>query len=441
MPDDLFEHSAAERLRQEAPLARRVAPRTIDELVGQDHILGAGKILRRAIEADRITSLILYGPPGSGKTALARIIAMRTKAAFENLNAVTSGVKDLRELIRGAKQRRLHDGRRTIVFVDEIHRFNRAQQDALLPDVENGTVTLIGATTENPFFSVVAPLLSRSQVFELRRLDETDVVFLLKRALSHPERGMGSNEIRADEAALEHIALYSEGDARRALNALEIAVLTTPAEDGEVHLTIEVAQESIQRKLIHYQGTGDEHYDAASAFIKSMRGTDPDSALYWLAYMLEAGEEPRFIARRICIAASEDVGNADPMALVVATSAFQACELIGLPEAQIILAHAATYVACAAKSNAAVEGIFSARKDVREGKTIAVPKHLQDAHYAGAKRLGRGEDYKYAHNYEGGYVAQNYGVPRGTYYHPKDRGKEAEFKRHLEELDARGEEE
>lgn len=415
-------------------MARRVAPRTIDDLIGQDHILGPGKILRRAIESDRITSLILYGPPGCGKTALARLIAMRTQSAFDNLNAVTSGVKELRALIDAAKARRAQDGRRTIVFIDEIHRFNRAQQDALLPDVENGNIVLIGATTENPFFSVVPPLLSRSQIFELHRLSETHIVTLLERALRHPESGWGERNIRADGEALLHIARYAEGDARRALNALEIAVLTTPPEDGVIHLSLEVAQESIQRKLIHYDGAGDEHYDVASAFIKSMRGTDPDSALYWMARMLEAGEEPRFIARRICIAASEDVGNADPMAIVVATSAWQACEFIGMPEAQIILAQAATYVACAPKSNAAYMGIAKARADVQDGKMVPVPKQLQDTHYPGSKRLGRGETYRYAHDDPDGYVTQDYGVPRGRYYHPTDRGKEAEFKRRLEEF-------
>lgn len=440
MGEDLFEHTAGDRLRKEAPLARRMTPRTLDELIGQDHILGPGKTLRRAIEADRITSLILYGPPGSGKTALARIIARRTRAVFEHLNAVISGVKELRDLINTAKHRQIHEGRRTILFIDEIHRFNRAQQDALLPDVENGTVILIGATTQNPFFSVVAPLLSRSQVFELRRLEEQHILTLLQRALVHPDRGLEGFEVSADEEALRHFAVYSEGDARRALNALEIAMLTTPPEGNAVHVTLEAAQECIQRKLIHYDGTGDEHYDAASAFIKSMRGSDPDSALYWLAYMIEAGEDPRFLARRICIAASEDVGNADPMALILATAAWQACEFVGMPEAQIILAHAATYVACAPKSNAAYLGIAAARKDVQEGKTVAVPKPLQDAHYPGAKRLGRGVDYKYAHDYEGGYVPQDYGVPRGTYYHPTDHGKEGVFKRRLEELDKRDKE-
>jgi putative ATPase len=427
MSDDLFETAAADRMRKEAPLARRVAPRTLDELVGQEHILGPGKILRRAIEADRVTSVILYGPPGSGKTALARIIAMRTKAAFTNLNAVTSGVKELRAVIAEATQRRIHESRRTILFVDEIHRFNRAQQDALLPDVENGNVILIGATTENPFFSVVAPLLSRSQVFEFQRLDDEIVVELLKRALQHPERGFVDVDVQADEAALAHIARYAEGDVRRALNALDIAMLTTEPVDGAVHITLDVAQESIQRKMLHYDGTGDEHYDAASAFIKSMRGTDPDSAIYWMARMLEAGDDPRFVARRICIAASEDVGNADPMALVVAVNAWQACEFIGMPEARIILAQAATYVACAPKSNAAYNAINAAIEDVREGATVAVPKHLQDASYRGARRLGRGAGYQYPHDFPEGHVAQEYGVEVGKYYRPVDRGKEREI--------------
>ena len=439
MFEDLFEQSAAERLRSEAPLARRAAPRTLDEIIGQDHILGPGKILRRAIESDRLTSVILFGPPGSGKTALARVIAMLTQAAFEPLNAVTSGVKEVRDLIAAAKHRQVQEQRRTIVFIDEIHRFNRAQQDALLPAVENGTIILIGATTENPFFSIVAPLLSRSQVFEFLRLDTENIIHLLRSALSHPNRGFSDYEVVVEEESLHHMAMYAEGDARRALNALEIALLTTPPVDNKIVISLDVAEQSIQQKMLHYDGTGDEHYDAASAFIKSMRGTDPDSALYWMARMLEAGESPRFIARRICICASEDVGNADPMALVVATAAWQACEFIGMPEAQIILAHGATYVACAPKSNAAYMGIGAAVKDVQEKKTVAVPKHLQDSSYPGAQRLGRGEGYKYAHEYEEGYVTQDYGVPRGTYYHPPGRGKEAEFKQRLEEFTERDE--
>ncbi len=437
MAEDLFENAAAERLRSEAPLARRVAPRTLDEIVGQEHILGPGRILRRAIEADRITSLILFGPPGSGKTALARIIAMRTLARFEPLNAVTSGVKELRELIAAARQRRIHEQRRTIVFVDEIHRFNRAQQDALLPDVENGNITLIGATTENPFFSVVAPLLSRSQIFEFHRLTEAQIVTLLERALSHPARGFEGLEIDIAPEALTHIAAYAEGDARRALNALEIALLTTAPREKCIRVGVEEARESIQRKMLHYDGAGDEHYDAASAFIKSMRGSNPDAALYWMARMLEAGEPPRFVARRMCILASEDVGNADPMGLVLANAAWQSCEFIGMPEARIILAQAATYLACAPKSNAAYLGIDRALEDVRREKTAEVPTHLRDSSYKGARRLGRGQGYQYAHDGEEGYLPQDYGVPRGTYYQPTDRGKEAEFRERLARLEQR----
>ena len=431
MTEDLFEQAAAGRMRKESPLPRRVAPKSLDEVLGQEHILDPGKLLRRAIEADRMTSLILFGPPGSGKTALARIIAMRTKAAFENLNAVTSGVKDVREVIDRAKHRRAQENRRTILFIDEIHRFNRAQQDALLPDVENGNIILIGATTENPFFSIVAPLLSRSQLFEFEALDEETLERLIRRAIAHPDRGFEGIELRVDDTAIAHIARYAEGDARRALNALEIALLTTPPVDGTIHVTAEAAAESIQKKLLHYDGSGDEHYDAASAFIKSMRGSNPDAALYWMARMLEAGEEPRFVARRMCILASEDVGNADPMALVLATSAWQACEFIGMPEARLILAQAATYLACAPKSNAAYLAIGAASDDVRKKKSVAVPQHLRDGGPRGAQ-IGRGVGYEYPHDHEGAYVPQEYGVPLGTYYHPTDRGKEAEFKARLE---------
>jgi len=439
MPEDLFENAAADRLRKEAPLARRVAPRTLDELLGQEHILAPGKMLRRAIEADRITSLIIFGPPGCGKTAFARIIAMRTQASFQNINAVTSGVKELRALIADAKQRRIHERKPTILFVDEIHRFNKAQQDALLPDVENGNVILIGATTENPFFSVIAPLLSRSQLFEFKRLDETILLELLKRSLEHPDRGLAEFTVTAEEDALLHIAMYSEGDTRRALNALDIAMLTTAPEGDSVHITVDVAVESIQKKMLHYDGTGDAHYDAASAFIKSMRGSNPDSAVYWMARMLEAGDDPRFVARRICICASEDVGNADPQALILATSAWQACEFIGLPEARIILSQAATYVACAPKSNAAYKAINAAQADVRECKTIEVPSHLQDGGPQGHK-IGRGVGYDYAHNHDDGYVSQDYGVPRGVYYQPTERGYEAIQRQRMQELDERDQE-
>lgn len=434
---DLFQHAAAEQIRREAPLARRVAPRSLDDLIGQEHILGPGKLLRRAIEADRMTSLLLYGPPGCGKTALARIIALRTAAAFEPLNAVTSGVKELRELIAAAKHRRTQEQRRTIVFVDEIHRFNRAQQDALLPDVENGTITLIGATTENPFFAVVAPLLSRSQIFELRPLEQHHLLQLLRRALQHPNLGMDPEKITVDEEALAHIANYAEGDARRALNALEVALLTTPPLEGRIHVRLAEAQESIQRKLLHYDGAGDAHYDAASAFIKSMRGSNPDAALYWMARMLESGEPPRFVARRIVICAAEDVGNADPMALLVAHAAWQACEFVGMPEARILLSQAAAYIACAPKSNAAIAAIDAALHEVRTQPSRAVPVCLQDTHYPGAKRLGHGQGYRYAHDFPDGYVTQDYGVPRGAYYHPVDRGKEAEFRARMDALDAR----
>jgi len=429
--------SAAPPPKQEQPLARRVAPRTLNEIIGQEHILGPGKILRRAIEADRITSLILYGPPGCGKTALARVIAMHTRAGFEPLNAVLSGVNDIRTVIKKADERFAASQRPTIVFVDEIHRFNRSQQDALLPHVENGRIVMIGATTENPYFSVVAPLLSRSQIFDLKPLDDEHVIELLRRALVHPKRGFDDVTITVDDDALAHIARFAEGDVRRAMNALEMAVLTTPTESNTIRITREIAAESIQKKILHYDGAGDAHFDAASAFIKSMRGSNPDAALYWMARMIDAGEPPRFIARRICIAASEEVGNADPLALVVANAAFQASEFVGFPEARIILAQAAIHVACAPKSNASYLAIDAALAKVREEKSAPVPKHLQDASYPGAKELRRGTDYRYAHDYEDGYVTQDYGVPRGAFYHPNDRGKESEIKARLEQLDER----
>ncbi len=443
MTQDMFNDvkGARHKAHQDAPLARRVAPRTLDEILGQDHILGPGKLLRRAIEADRITSLILYGPPGCGKTALARVIAMRTSAGFEPLNAVLSGVADIRKVIQSAEQRHAANQRSAIVFVDEIHRFNRAQQDALLPHVENGRIIMIGATTENPFFSVVAPLLSRSQIFEFKPLEETHIVTLLKRALDHPRRGFPETMVTIEDDAAAHIARYAEGDGRRALNALEIALLTTEAVDGVLHITSDIAAESIQRKMLHYDGAGDAHFDAASAFIKSMRGSNPDAAVYWMARMIEAGETPRFIARRICIAASEEVGNADPQALIVANAACQAAEFIGFPEARIILAQAAIHVACAPKSNASYLAIDAALKHVREERSAPVPSHLQDASYSGAQQLQRGVGYRYAHDYADGYVPQDYGVARGSFYHPNERGKEAAFKERLKSLDARDAEE
>lgn len=400
-----------------APLAYRMCPRTLEEYVGQKHILGHGKLLRRAIEADRITSLILYGPPGTGKTALAKIIAMRTKADFEWLNAATIGLDELRKVIHHAKMRKA-EGIRTIVFLDEIHRFNKLQQDALLPDVEEGNITLIAATVENPFFYVNSTLLSRSQVFQLKPLAKEELLEIMKRAIEDKERGLGTLGIVADEDALHHIAEMSDGDARKALSALEIAALTTlPDSNEQVRITLEIAEESIQKKHIVYDKKGDQHYDTISAFIKSMRGSDPDAAIYYLAKMIYAGEDPRFIARRIVICASEDVGNADPMALVIATSALRAVEFIGMPEARIPLAQATIYVAKAPKSNASYKAIEEALKDIAAEETMEVPDHLKDSHYPGAKKLGHGKGYKYPHNY-GGYVEQDYLPKKKKYYKP-----------------------
>ena len=389
------------------PLAYRMCPRNLDEYVGQGHILGPGKLLRRAIEADRITSVILYGPPGTGKTALARIIAEKTKAYFEWLNAATIGLDEIRKVIQHAKARKAK-GIHTIVFLDEIHRFNKLQQDALLPDVEEGNITLIAATVENPFFYVNSALLSRSQVFELKPLIEEDILKVIQNALQDKERGLGKINIIADETALKHIAKMSDGDARKALSAMEIAALTTPPDkDDQIKITIEIAEESIQKKVIVYDKKGDQHYDTISAFIKSMRGSEPDAAVYYLAKMLYAGEDPRFIARRIVICASEDVGNADPMALVVATSALRAVEFIGMPEARIPIAQATIYIAEAPKSNACYRAIEAALKDISSEETMEVPDHLKDSHYPDAKKLGHGKDYKYPHDY-GGYVEQDY---------------------------------
>jgi putative ATPase len=410
---ELFEEEALS-----PPLAYRMCPRTLDEYIGQRHILGPGKLLRRAIEADRITSLILYGPPGTGKTALARIIAEKTKAYFEWLNAATIGLDEIRKVIQHAKAKKAK-GIHTIVFLDEIHRFNKLQQDALLPDVEEGNVTLIAATVENPFFYVNSALLSRSQVFELKPLAEEDILKVIHKALQDRERGLGKINIIADEAALKHIAKMSDGDARKALSAIEIAALTTPPDkNDQIKITIEIAEESIQKKVIVYDKKGDQHYDTISAFIKSMRGSDPDAAIYYLAKMLYAGEDPRFIARRIVICASEDVGNADPMALVVATSALRAVEFIGMPEARIPLAQATIYIAKAPKSNASYRAIEAALKDISTEETMEVPDHLKDSHYPNAKKLGHGKGYKYPHDY-GGYVEQDYLKIKKKYYLPE----------------------
>jgi putative ATPase len=399
------------------PLAFRMCPKTLDEYFGQEHILGPGKLLRRSIEADRITSLILYGPPGTGKTALARIIAEKTKAHFEWRNAATIGLDEIRKVISQSKQR-ASKGIYTIVFLDEIHRFNKLQQDALLPDVEEGNITLIAATVENPFFYVNSALLSRSHVFELKPLAEKDILKILQNALIDNERGLGNEPVTVDKDALHHIAKMSNGDARKALSALEIAALTTsPGKDGKKIITIKIAEESIQKKVIVYDKKGDQHYDTISAFIKSMRGSDPDAALYYLAKMIYAGEDPRFIARRIIICASEDVGNADPMALVLATSVLRAVEFIGMPEAKIPLAQATIYVALAPKSNASYKAIEAALDDISKEQTMEVPEHLKDSHYPGAKKLGHGKGYKYPHSY-GGYVDQDYLKKKKKYYKP-----------------------
>ncbi|HPW92647.1 MAG TPA: replication-associated recombination protein A [Verrucomicrobiota bacterium] len=420
--------SGAERHQ---PLAARMRPRDLGEFVGQAHILGPGQLLRRAIEADRIQSLIFYGPPGTGKTSLAQIIARQTRNKFERLSGVESNVADMRRVLAAAANRLANKHQSTILFIDEIHRFNKAQQDVLLPDVETGVVRLIGATTHNPFFFVNSPLVSRSQIFELRPLAEAALLELLQRALADPERGLGYLKVQAEEAALRHLAKLSDGDARKALNALEIAVLTTaPEADGVIRLDLAVAEQSIQKKAVVYDDE-DAHYDTISAFIKSMRGSDPDATLYWLAKMIHAGEDPRFIARRIVIHAAEDVGLADPMALVLANAAFQAAEFIGWPEARIPLAEAAIYIATAHKSNRALLAIDAALEDVATGRTLAVPEHLREAGYRGAQRLGRGEGYQYAHDHPGHFVVQDYLGAHKRYYEPTEQGVEKKIKDRL----------
>jgi putative ATPase len=430
----LTEATAAEEiLFRHQPLAARMRPRNLQELTGQMHILGPGQLLRRAIEADRVQSLIFYGPPGTGKTSLAQIIANQTKSKFERLSGVESNVADMRRVLAAAANRLQNKGQATILFIDEIHRFNKAQQDVLLPDVEGGVVRLIGATTHNPFFFVNSPLVSRSQIFELRPLSEEDLYELLQRALADRERGLGHLKIRADEAALRHLARVADGDARKGLNSLEIAALTTPpGGDGVIGIDLSVAEQCIQKKAVVYDGDGDAHYDTISAFIKSMRGSDPDATLYWLAKMIHAGEDPRFIARRIVVHAAEDVGLADPMALVLANAAFQAAEFIGWPEARIPIAEAALYIATAYKSNSVITAIDAALGDVRSGRTLAVPEHLRDAHYAGAKRLGHGAGYQYAHDFPDHFVAQDHLGAAKQYYEPSDQGVEKKVRERVE---------
>ena len=434
---DLFDYMREDKMEKESPLASRLRPRTLDEIVGQQHILGRDKMLYRAIKADKLSSIILYGPPGTGKTTIAKVIANTTSAAFTQINATVAGKKDMEQVVQEAKDRMGMYGKRTILFVDEIHRFNKGQQDYLLPFVEDGTLILIGATTENPYFEVNGALISRSVIFELKPLSAEDIGVLIRHAVYDTERGMGSYGAEISDDAVDFLADMSGGDARMALNAVELGVLTTePSADGKIHITVDVASECIQRRVMRYDKNGDNHYDTISAFIKSMRGSDPDAAIYYLARMLYAGEEPAFIARRIMICASEDVGNADPMALTVAVAAAQAVERIGMPESQIILSQAVTYVASAPKSNSAVNAIFAANDAVRNNKTT-VPTHLQDAHYKGAQKLGHGTGYKYAHDYPNHYVDQQYlpdEIKDARFYEPGDLGYEKQIKERLQKL-------
>ena len=442
LPMDLFtDLRTANRLTAQ-PLAARMRPRNLDEFVGQEHILGPGKLLRRMLLADRLNSVIFYGPPGCGKTALAHVIANQTKSHFVAMNAVAAGIKDVRDVLTEARSRLEHDGERTILFLDEIHRFNRSQQDVLLPDVENGIVILIGATTQNPFFAVNTPLLSRSQIFTLEPLSREHTKTVIIRALADSERGLGKTPVTITDDALSFLAEICDGDARRALMAIEIGVKSSLAienarpDSTKILFDLALAQDSIQRKVLDFDPTGDSHYDLASAFIKSLRGSDPQAATYWLARMLESGEDPRFIARRLVIFASEDIGNADPMALLIANGAWDAVERVGLPECVLNLSHAVCYLATAPKSNACTVAIGAAQKDVKEGRTLPVPKHLRDAHYTGAKQFGH-VGYQYAHNFEGGWVDQEYIPADVTYYTPTDRGHEAIIAARMAEIAAK----
>ena len=434
---DLFESSSEKNILQGEPvepLAVRMRPASLEEFVGQTHLLGEGKLLTRAIRSDKISSLIFYGPPGTGKTTIASVICRETKSYFEPLNAATSNVAELRKAIEKAQKNFLISGRKTILFIDEIHRFNKAQQDVLMPDIEKGNPVLIGATTHNPFFSIVSALLSRSLVFELKPLEKAQIREILYRALKDEKKGLGRHRVRMDEDALFFLSEVSDGDARRALNALEIGVLTTPAGPEGVHFTRSIAEASVQKKAVVYDADGDEHYDTISAYIKAMRGSDPDAALYYLAKMLYGGEDTRFIARRLVICAAEDVGNADPQALILASAALQVSEFIGMPEARIPLAQATVYVACSPKSNASYLGIESAMKDIAEGRTLEIPAHLKDSHYSGAARLGKGGGYEYAHDHPEHYVPQEYLSEKRTYYTPTDQGDEKKFKEYLARL-------
>lgn len=435
---DLFEYMRKSNMEKESPLAARMRPTTLDEVVGQQHIIGKDKLLYRAIKADKLSSIIFYGPPGTGKTTLAKVIANTTSAEFTQINATVAGKKDMEEVVEKAKNTQGMYGKRTILFIDEIHRFNKGQQDYLLPFVEDGTVILIGATTENPYFEVNGALISRSVIFELKPLEKEDIKTLLKKAVYDKDKGMGAYDAEIDEDALDFLAELSGGDARHALNAIELGIMTTErGSDGKIHITVEVAQECIQKRVMRYDKDGDNHYDTVSAFIKSMRGSDPDAAVYYLARMLYAGESVTFIARRMMICASEDVGNADPQALVVAVNASLAVERVGMPEAQLILAQAASYIATAPKSNAATCAIGDAMKTVEETGNLPIPTHLQDAHYKGAAKLGHGTGYKYAHDYKNNYVEQQYlpyELNGKEFYQPSGNGYEVKIREHMQHI-------